>query len=249
MGKRFNFDFIIISLIILLFISSCSSQKKEILVYAGKGLKYPIEEIKAKFEKKYRIKVNVIYSGSNIAFQAIKETMKGDICIPGYSCIIANDLVIESKFVAFHIPILAINKNSSRDINSFYDLAKPGIKIGIGNSEMCAIGNVAKEIIKKTKFSKEILKNIYIETPTAPKLLELLAKGEIDAAIIWEDMLKWPEAKNILGIDIPKNINEIQKINVILLSTTKNKKIALLFENYMTSYGKNIFKKYGFKVK
>ena len=232
---------------------SCGCAKKEssLSVYSGKGLKKPMEGIKAAFQQKYDVELNMIYAGSGTLLRTIEDTKKGDIFIPGSTRTIkeAADLVDNHQYVASHIPIIAVHKNNPKNIQSFVDLAKPGVRLTIGNANMCAIGRAADEIIAKCEQKEDLEKNVVIRSATLNELLNLLIKKEADAAIIWKDMLSWLEPEDLKGIEIASDLNEIEEIHVAVLTTTEDKKTAQVFADFVASEGKATFKKQGFGEK
>ncbi|MDH3329786.1 MAG: hypothetical protein OEM01_11170, partial [Desulfobulbaceae bacterium] len=62
--------FILVSLLIITFLlagilTGCDRKDQEIVVFSGKGLMKPMEDVKLGFENKYKdIQVNIIYGGS-----------------------------------------------------------------------------------------------------------------------------------------------------------------------------------------
>lgn len=73
----------IVLAVILAFVAGCSQKVEPITVYAGKGLKNAIEEIKQDFEQKTGIPLSITYAGSQTLLNTLKNTHKGDIFIPG----------------------------------------------------------------------------------------------------------------------------------------------------------------------
>ena len=136
----------------------------------------PVEDIKATFMKRYNVKVVVIYGGAKSLLAVIREIKRGDIFIPGSSDAIteAGDLIDSSRYVASHVPVIAVLKDNPRHIGSFDDLARAGVKIAIGNSDTCAVGRTAGKIIAKSKSGGRIRKNIMIRAPDSHELLDLV---------------------------------------------------------------------------
>ena len=229
----------------------CAKKEPSLSVYSGKGLKKPMEEIKSAFQQKYEVEVNIIYAGSGTLLKTIEDTRKGDIFVPGATHAIkkAADFVDNHQYVASHVPIIAVHKNNPKKIQSFDDLAKPGVRLTIGNANMCAIGRTADEIMAKCEQKEGLTNNVVIRSATVNELLNLLIKKEVDAAIIWKEMLRWPGSKNLKGIEIASDLNQIEEIRVAVLTMTEDKKTAQLFADFVTSEGKAIFNKRGFGEK
>ena len=229
----------------------CAQREKELVVYAAYGLKRSMDDIKKAFEKKHRIAIKIIYAGSGNLLMALQATRGGDIFFPSSSDYIeeAGDLVIRHRYVALHRPIVSIHKDNPKDIQSFADLAEPGIRIGLANKDMSAMGKISHKIIAESALKETLKKNTIIKISRVDALINLLNKKELDAAVIWENMLQWPEAKNLKGISIPSDINEVKEIQVAVLSCSENKKSAGLFADFVTSEGRVIFAKYGFGQK
>ena len=226
----------------------CAKKEPSLSVFSGKGLKKPMEEIKAAFQQKYDVELNMIYAGSITLLKTIEDTKKGDIFIPGSIRTIkkAGNFVDNHNYVASHIPIIAVHKNNPTNIQSLDDLANPGVRLTIGNVNMCAIGRTAAEIIAKCEQKEVLEKNVVIRSATVNELLNLLIKKEVDAAIIWKDMLRWSASKDLKCIEIASDLNKIEEIHVAVLTTTEDKKTAQLFADFVASEGKAIFKKNGF---
>lgn len=239
----------------MLFISGCAEKDKTLTVYSGKGLTKPMEEIKVAFEKRHNITLNIIFGGSLTLLRAIEETTKGDVFIPGSIRVIRRaikkegDILDNHQFVALHIPIICVQKDNPKGIHTVNDLARPGIRLTVGNVDMCTIGKVSDSIIAKSKLKEDITKNIVIRSAIVNELLNLMIKKEVNAAIIWKDMLHWPEAKNLTGIEITADMNEIKEVHVAVLKMSEDKKDAQLFADFVASEGKAIFKKHGFGEK
>jgi molybdate transport system substrate-binding protein len=236
---------------VLFFVFGYARKDKTLIVYAGEGLQKAMEEVKAVFEEKHDIKLDIFYAGSVTCLRTIRETERGDVFVPGSKHVFEDgvDLVDNHQFVAVHVPMVCIHKENPKAIRSFADLAKPGVRISVGNAKMCSMGEVAGKIIGSSALKEGLTKNIVIRSPTVIELLNLVNKKEVDAAIIWKDTMHWPEFKDLIGIKIPPDINTIAEIHVAVLTTSEHKKSAQLFADFVASEGKTIFEKHGFSEK
>lgn len=249
MRKRFITPlFLILLVVCTCIIFGCNQTKTKLIVYSGKGLEKIIKEIKGDFESKFGVEVEVIYAGSATLLSTIKKTNVGDVFIPGSFNFIekAGELIQSHKYVALHVPAFTVRKDNSKNINSIEDLLAPNVKIAIGNKDMCAIGRLSEEIIEDFPQKDALFNNISITGSTVNELLDLVVKGEVDTALVWRDMMLWPEASDLKSIEIPPEINKPKKIHIAVLATTTDNKTATLFTEFVANEGKTFFLKNGF---
>ena len=90
--------------------------------------------------------------------------------------------------------------------------------------------------------------NIVVTGSTVNELLNLVANQEVDAALVWTDMIQWPEAKGLKLITIPDAINTPKEIRVAILATSTNPKQAALFADFVATEGQKVFIKNRFRV-
>ena len=210
-----------------------------------------MEEISISFENQHDIPLNIIYAGSDTLLTTFQKTKKGDIFIPGSTIYIKNlqGQATTNYHIADHIPSFIVRSDNNKQLQTYTDLTMKGVKIAIGNKDMCAIGKVAEKIISESKQQESFKHNIVVTGSTVNELLSLVTKGEVDAALIWEDMLHWPEAQGLKLITIPESINSPKKIHLAVLATTTAPKQAAIFTEFMKTQGRIIFAKHGFRVK
>lgn len=249
--KTFLIFLLVITGISLCFLNGCEKNENSLIVYAGKGLKMAVEDIKQSFEQKHDIRINVIYAGSYNLLATIQNTRKGDVFIPGSldPVKMAGDLVAHHKYVAPHILTFVVRLDNPKGIQSYEDLSRPGIKIAVGNKDMCAAGTVSEKIMADSAKDVAFAQNVAITASTVDELLDLVVQKEVDASLVWTDMLKWPEAGELKRVDIPHDINKIQEITVAVLTTTADRKNADLFADFVAAEGRRIFAEHGFGEK
>jgi molybdate transport system substrate-binding protein len=240
-----------IGFFLIIIVGGCAEKKEGLFVYSGKTLKKPMEDIRIAFEQKYHINPEIIYAGSVTCLNTIRQTEKGDVFIPGSVLVIkeADALVDNHQYVALHVPVIGIHKDNPKNIHTFEDLATPGVRLAIGNANMCTLGKVAENILKKTDLKDQQLQNIVIKTSTGVEIADLLLQKEIHAGIIWKDLLTRPTYQDLRCIEIPSAPNAIQEIHIAVLTMSQNKNAAQLFADFVASEGKAIFIKHGFSEK
>jgi len=234
----------------LALIVGCNQKKTPLVVYAGKGLKKSMEEIRLAFEDRHHIPLSIIYAGSDTLLTTIQKSKKGDIFIPGSAPYILElrEQVAAIRPVAKHMPAFLVRADNPKQLRTFADLMAAGVKIAVGNKDMCAIGMVAESIIAASEQPETFRRNIVVTGSTVNELLNLVVTGEVDAALAWEDMLQWPEAKDLQPIAIPDAINAPEEIQIAILASSVNPKHAALFADFVATEGKASFAKHGFRV-
>lgn len=230
------------------FLTGCEKKERSLILYSGQGLKSAIDEIKQDFEQKHGMKISIIYAGSDTLLSTIQKTKKGDVFIPGSLHYIkkAGDLVAYSHYVARHVPAFVVRSDNLTGVESFEDLSRPGVRIAVGNKDMCAIGRVADTILNDPDIQIELAKNVTLTCSTVNELLELVIRKEVDASLVWADMMKWPESGELKMVEIPSAVNQIKEIHAAVLTTTADRKSADMFADFMAVDGRAIFRKHGF---
>ena len=115
------------------------STQAGILVYAGAGLKAPLDEIGPLFTQKYGINVQYTYGGAGTLVSQMNLSRKGDVFMPGstveFQTAKDQGLVTTNQLVAYHVPVIAVQKGNPKNITSLKDFARPGLKIALGRAE------------------------------------------------------------------------------------------------------------------
>ncbi len=276
MFKKNYFKILMLTLVLALFVTGCSSNKDKkadtkdvkttedvakdkdakkeepvpLLVYAGAGLKRAMEEIKPAFEAKENVKIEYIFAGSGQLLAQMETSGKGDVFIVGsedtYKVAKDKGLANKSQLVAHHTPALAVQKGNPKGIKSLKDLTKDGIKVALGDAKANAIGKTAQEIIKKNGL-EGINKNVVATTATVNELVTIISTGQADVAIVTEDSVRF--SKDVEMVEIPAEENIDQLIPVGTLTSSKHQELAQKLSDFIASdEGKAIFEKNGYKI-
>ncbi|MEN8257396.1 MAG: molybdate ABC transporter substrate-binding protein [Thermodesulfobacteriota bacterium] len=241
----------LVLLSLLFCLPGCTDQTKpKITVLAGRGLKKPMEEIRSAFINKHGFEVHIVYAGSSTLLDTMKKSNRGDVFIPGslYTLNKAGDMIVRHVPVALHTPVIAISSKNPLKLESLADLAKDKLRLGIAHKEMAALGRTSEEIFAASPHGKKIMSNVIIKAQNVTVLLAHLVNDELDAAIIWSDMLLWPESQGVTFFAIPPQFNKIKKIHAGLLRQSTNPKAASLFVDFMSQQGPAVFQKHGFEA-
>jgi molybdate transport system substrate-binding protein len=140
------------------------------------------------------------------------------------------------------------------NIQSLADLAKPGLKIAMGDKSVpvgtatyAAIGNLAKSTYNQD-WNASVMKNVVTFETSEPGVATKVALGEVDAGFVYESTFTAAPKGTYVAVTIPKNDNYLQTYTIGVLKGSTRKSAASDFENFMlSSFGQQDLKEYGFR--
>ena len=222
---------IVLLLFLLVLVLGCGQKEEEdrkdsITVFCGSANKPAMEEIAVRFEQERGIRVNMIFGGSGTLLSQIELSKQGEIYLPGspdYVLIAERKkLVIEKsdRIVAYLIPAIITPAGNPANIQSLQDLARAGVRIGIGNPETVCLGLYGVEILERNDLLVPVLKNVVTFGGSCSKTANLAAMNKVDAILGWRDFHFWnPERMTYVPI-APQKIPRISYINMDFFSNT-----------------------------
>lgn len=227
---------------------------RQITVCSGAGLIKPMNKLIENFENETGANVQVRYGGSAEIFGTL-ASKECDIFIPGdyyYTEQAMNRHYVfnESvKNVTLHVPVIAVPEGNPANVSGLKDLAKPGVKLALGDPKGPAIGKVSETICAQAGILPGTRNNTIVWTATVNQLLIYVVSGEVDATIIWEDMANWGEASGKIElIPIPEDQNEIKTIPTAISVYTEDPELAKAFNAYIAGEeAAETWEKWGFQ--
>lgn len=235
-------------------LQGCGGEKEKTLrLFCGAGIRPPVDEIIKLFRDETGIEVKPTYAGSGVLLTQIQLNRQGDLYMPGDEVFISRaeskGLISEKRDVAYFVPVILVQKGNPRGIKSIADLAKPGIKVAMGDVKACAVGGVSEKILKKAGIEDQVKKNVVYTGVTVQELGNAVKLKTVDAAIVWDATAKfYPNTAE--AIRIPKEQNVIVRIPIGILSFSEHKKEARKFLDFITTErARRIFERHGYTTK
>jgi molybdate transport system substrate-binding protein len=260
--------FFVLGMILIATVSGCQSNSpasssnigsqalnKELTVFAGSASKPALDEAAKAFEQQTGIKVYMTYGGSGTVLSQMELSKTGDIYIPGspdYLAKAEKDKVVDpntTKIVAYLIPAICVQSSNPKNIQSLSDLAKSGIKVGIGNPTTVCVGLYAIEILDYNHLLADVNKNILTQAASCDNTATLISLKSVDAVMGWSVFHDW-NPNNIDTVYLkPEQMPRLAYIPAAISTFTREKESAGAFINFLTSKtGQDIFKKWGYDV-
>lgn len=220
-----------------------------LLLYCGAGIRPAADEIVKAFEREYGVTVECDYDGSERLLSRIKLSNLGDVYMPGDVHYVeqakTHGLVTTHKNVCYFIPVILVQKGNPKGIRSLADLARPGIDVGLGNPETCAIGRKSAKLFANHGLSLEdVQQNVKFHSVTVNDLGNHIKLGRLDAVIVWDAMAAYfAEDGEVVPIPLEKNV--ISTVAVGVLNCSERPELAGKLVDFIASErGKAIFQKH-----
>ncbi len=229
------------------------STPEELLLYCGAGIRPPVDELVETFGREHGVKIALDYAGSEVLLSKIKLVRRGDIYMPGDKHYVEQaaqaDMILSATSVCYWVPTILVRKGNPKEIRRLEDLLKPSIKLGLGDSDACAIGRTSKKILEKNNIKwEDIQKNLVFQSLTVNELGMQIQAQALDAVIVWDSTARYYSNH---GDEIPIAIenNIISTVDIGVLKFSKHKELAEKFVDFITSEaGQRIFNKHNYST-
>jgi ABC-type molybdate transport system substrate-binding protein len=163
-------------------------EKPTILFFSGGVNRTAIEHTIKAFEIREGVNIERVYNGCGILVAQIKAGQRPDAYL---TCDISFMDQVQEQFVDItdisNTKILiAVKQGNPKQIVDLNDLLKDGMRIGTCNPQQSALGELTKRMLEQKGIWKDMLPNVYSQTPTADLLVNQLRTGSLDAVIVYE---------------------------------------------------------------
>ncbi len=222
----------------------------DLLLFAGAGLRQPTDQLIQTFQKETGNTVRVTYAGSGQLMSSILASGQGDLFMPGAFFYIQKlqemGRIAAVKNLVAHTAVVGVNIKKTNLIQSFDDLAKPGIRLAMGDPKAMALGRVAQKILSRSPLKELILKNVVVYGATVKQLALYVAQGDVDASIIGRaDAFQFRDQIKI--VPIPTQYFQPETVAIAVLKDTKHLEAASRFRDFMaTGQSLAVFEHFGF---
>jgi len=228
-------------------------EDKELVVLCGSSFPNPMGELCSQFTEQTRIKFATMVAVSENHLPLIKTARKGDIFVthdPYLDYIRDVNCLLDYVHVGYVSPVLAVQPGNPKGVRSIQDLTRPGLKLGMGDPDACAIGRTSRQILAKNNIAWEKIKKhvAYLSLTVNELGMQIQAKS-LDAVIVWDAMARYyGEYGDEVPIAPEKNL--VSTVDIGVLKFTINRELAEKFVDFITSErGQEVFKKHNYSTK
>ncbi|TWT92628.1 molybdate ABC transporter substrate-binding protein [Neorhodopirellula pilleata] len=163
------------------------SDRPELSIFAGSMLRPAIDETITEFEQREGVIVNRVYNGCGILVAQMKAGQHPDAYFACDNEFMnqVHDLFPHPIPVSQNELVILVPKGNPKNIASLKDLAREGLRVGIGHEKQCAMGWITQNTFREGGVQTEIMPNVTVQTPTGDMLVNQLQTGSLDAAVAY----------------------------------------------------------------
>lgn len=222
------------------------------MVFAGSASQPPLEEAALAFEKQTGIRVALHLGGSGAMLSQIRLTGRGDLFIPGspdYLELAREQKLVEGEAVvlAYLVPAIIVAKGNPLRILTLDDLTRPGLKIGMADSNGVCVGLYAVEILETNGIAANIKSNLHGQVESCARTASMIPLGMADAVLGWREFAAWNPAAMEAVLLQPEQIPRLAYVPAVRIRGSSNPAGAEAFMTFLVSAsGQAIFRKWGY---
>ncbi|HDQ06690.1 MAG TPA: hypothetical protein ENN36_08230 [Candidatus Bathyarchaeota archaeon] len=222
---------------------------KRLHIYSSGAVAPPIKKCAEEFTAKYGIDFEFTVGKAEELISEITELKQGDVLTCGAEFIFDEAQVKGLIFgetrrsVGYRRSAILVPKGNPKGINSIYDLADEGTKVGVSLGG-CLLG-IWDEVASKAGLTDKIRRNITDFADGCGAVVALLNQKKVDAVFGWDAFQKlWPATIEV--VDLPRELQVFRSTGIAVIQFSKQREPATQFIDYATSEkGKKIYRSYG----
>ena len=220
-------------------------------LYCAASLRLPAAESIETFRQETGIDVTVDYGGSGTLLSRLRANKTADLYLPGDVRYVDEaaryDLVLSKHSVCYFVPVILVRKGNPKGIKALADLARPGLQVGMGDPEACAIGKVSMQLFGKNNVPfDQVRQNLVYSSSTVNLLGVQVDTGHLDATIVWDAIAaQYPGTAQ--PVAIPPSQNVISHVGIGILKHSRQQDRAKRFVDFLAGdRGQAILRKHNF---
>jgi molybdate transport system substrate-binding protein len=214
--------------------------KSPLMVYCAAGLKPPLEATARAYEQAYGVSIQLQYGGSGMLLSSLRVASRGDLFVAADESYLrtgrTNGLIEEIIPLARMVPVIAVRRGNPKGIHSIEDLSR--VEIALANPEAAAIGNVVRELLRKSGQWDALEKRARVFKPTVTDIANDIKLGTVDAGIVWDATVnQYPELEMV---SVPAFTAGQQNASIGVLKSSQQPTAALHFARYLGARDKGL---------
>jgi molybdate transport system substrate-binding protein len=251
---KYSFSTVVLVTVVVFFCSAgltagWAADSSTLNVYAGAGLKKPLDVLIEKFQQKQNVQISPNYASSGELYAQIVNNQPCDIFFSADWKFIdklqQRGQIVESKKFLTETVVVAVSKTGKDKVKSFEDLKKKDIALVITDKKAPAGSYAIKALSSLGIWETLLVNNTIKATPaTNNQVAAMVQKDEADAGFIFSSIA------GMYGLDIAMTMGpELTGEIIFALGVIKggNEQVARDFLSFLVDHADE-FTKYGWQL-
>lgn len=207
----------------------------ELDVYCAAGLKVPVAQIAADFERETGTAVHLNYGGTATLLSQIRVGQKGDLFISadarGLEDARKYEVIREAIPLVSQRVVVVVRRGNPLCIRSFADLMRAHVRLAMANPEAAAIGRAVKRGLGERY--AQLAARAVVFKPTVTEIAADVELGAADAATVWDSIV--PQFRGTEAVEMPEFAGIVEDAGVAVIAASPKAQSALRFARYLAA--------------
>ena len=238
---------------------------RPLVMLVAAGLRSPVEQILADYEKEFGIRVEAQYGGSNMLLNQLKVNKfdQPDLYLAADDFFtdqaVIEGLASEVIPIAYQEPVIAFRTDRVLSVTKWTELVDNELRWSIADPDQAAIGKAIRDLLTKVQSSSsETPGNLWerlqsqatrlgVFKPTVNEVANDIKIGAVDVGIVWNSTVASPEYKDELSFITLAQLEETSDLNdlgdlvsVAVLSSSPDPTSALRLARFLSAIDRGL---------
>ncbi|HUE75046.1 MAG TPA: substrate-binding domain-containing protein [Pirellulaceae bacterium] len=222
-----------------------------LIVYCAASNKSVMEAIRADYEDRYQVPLQIQYGPSQTLLAAIDVAGAGDLYLPADDSYLAiarqRDLLADEFPLATMQAVVAVPKGNPKRIAHLADVLRENIRVAQASPEGAAIGKMTRETLTASGQWDALHAHTTVYKTTVNEVASDVKVGAVDAGIVFDAVLY--DYDTLEAVAVPELAEVQARIAVAVVKGTRQPKQALHFARYLAASDAGLlrYKEFGFQ--
>jgi len=222
--------------------------KRQLVIFCGSSMIEPMNEISRTFAEERRVNVTTDTGGSETLLPRVLAGAAADVFVchdPFEQKVREAGRWAGSATVATMRPVILVKPGNPHNITKVEDLAREGLKIGIGNPEYSTAGRMFVEMLQRRGLYEQVMKQVVLQARTHQEIANGLIVGPLDVAVVWNFIsVLYKDKVQVVHTD--DRYDDV-RVTVVGLTNSPNPQMRDLFlEECRTQRVRDVFARHGY---
>jgi molybdate transport system substrate-binding protein len=223
--------------------------KSKLRVLCGSSMAAPAQELAKQFAAARQAQIEFDLGGSETLLPKILTGVRADLFVchdPFEEKLKAAGRWTNTVVVGYLEPVLALRPGNPKGIRGLDDLAKPGLKIGIGDPRYSTCGEIFVNALRERRLYDGVMTNVILQARSHAEVANGLVVGPLDAVVVWNFVVGLYAGKLEVvptGVAYPAT-----RVTVLGLTSSDNPALRDAFLDWCRQpVVQDTFRRYGYK--